>query len=133
MVDAAQTSPRPGAGEVRGWIGHRLDEIRGNNVGKLEGVFVDEVSGEPEWLLARMGRFGHYTLVPARDAVGGVKHVWVPYSRDQIRQAPRVDPAASLTAAGEGALLEHYGIMSDAGRAAALAERDEDEVTARPG
>jgi hypothetical protein len=30
-------------------------------------------------------------------------------------------------------MLEHYGVMVDAGRGAAIAERDEDEVTARPG
>ena len=67
---------------MRAWTGHRLDEISGGRVGRVEGVFVDESSGAPEWLLARMGRFGHYTLIPGRDAVEGVGHVWVPYSRD---------------------------------------------------
>ena len=132
MAETAETSPRAGAEEVRGWTGFRLDEIGANNVGRIEGSFVDESTGEPEWLLARMGRFGHYTLVPARDAVGGVKRVWVPYTRDQIRRAPKVDPTASLTAGGERELLAHYGIMADAGRGAALADRDDDVVTARP-
>ena len=80
-------------------------------------MFVDESSGEPEWLLARMGRFGHYTLIPARDAVEGVGHVWVPYSRDQIRRAPRMEPNAPLTAGTERQLLAHYGIAVEAGRA----------------
>ena len=133
MAEAAQKTSRPGADEVRGWIGYRLDEVGGSHVGKVEGLFVDESSGEPEWLLARMGRFGHYTLVPARDAVGGVKHVWVPYTRDQIRAAPKVDPSSSLTANGEREMLRHYGVMADAGRGATLAERDDDDVTARPG
>ena len=129
---ATETVPRPGAADVRAWAGHRLDEIGGGNVGKIEGVFVDAESGEPEWLLARMGRFGHYTVVPARDAVEGVKHVWVPYTRDQVRAAPKVDPSAALTAAGEREMLAHYGIMADAGRAAQIAERDADDVTAKP-
>jgi hypothetical protein len=132
MAESSETIPRPSAEVVRGWIGYRLDEIGGQNVGKIEGAFVDQESGEPEWLLARMGRFGHYTLVPGRDAVAGVKHVWVPYTRDQIRRGPKVDPAASLTASGERELLAHYGIMAEAGRGAAIADRDEDEVTARP-
>jgi hypothetical protein len=122
---------RPGLEEVGGWSGHRLDEIAGASVGKVEGVFVDSESGEPEWLLARMGRFGHHTLVPARDAVEGVGHVWVPYTRDAIRRAPKVDPVASLTATAERALLDHYGI-GGAGRAAELAERDPEEVSVRP-
>ena len=53
-----------------------------------------------------MGRFGHYTLIPARDAVEGVAHVWVPYTREQIRRAPRIDPNAPLTAATERELLD---------------------------
>jgi hypothetical protein len=133
MAEAAQTNARPSAEEARGWIGYRLDEVGGSHVGKVEGLFVDDSSGGPEWLLARMGRFGHYTLIPARDAVAGVKHIWVPYTRDQIRAAPKVDPSASLTADGEREMLRHYGVMADAGRGAAIAERDADEVTARPG
>ena len=124
--------PRPGAADVRNWTGYRLDEIGGGNVGKIEGVFADAEGNDPEWLLARMGRFGHYTLIPARDAVAGVKHVWVPYTRDQIRAAPKVDPRADLTAGGERELLAHYGIMADAGRAADIAERDDADVTAKP-
>src|SRR5687768_5921326 len=110
----AETIPRPDVDAVRAWTGHRLDEISGGNVGRVEGAFVDEFSGAPEWLLARMGRFGHYTLIPARDAVEGVGHVWVPYSRDQIRTAPKVDADAPLTVGTERQLLEHYGIAVSA-------------------
>ena len=139
MADATETesvttelSPQPGAADVKGWTGYRLDEIGGGNVGKIEGVFVDAESGEPEWLIARMGRFGHYTLIPGRDAVPAVKHVWVPYTRDQIRAAPKIDPRSGLAAGGERELLSHYGIMADAGRAAEIAERDPAEVSAKP-
>ncbi|MGH2953029.1 MAG: hypothetical protein ACRDK9_03275 [Solirubrobacterales bacterium] len=119
----------PGAEQIRGWGGYRLDGI-GGSIGKVEGAFVDEASGAPVWLLARMGRFGHHTLVPARDAVEGVGRVWVPYGRDQIREAPKVDPSTPLTAAAERALLDHYGIEHGAGRAGELAARGEG-VTSR--
>jgi hypothetical protein len=133
MAEAAtETIARPDADDVRGWTGHRLDEISGGTVGRIEGAFVDESTGAPEWLLARMGRFGHYTLIPARDAVEGVGHVWVPYSREQIRKAPRIDPSAPLTAAMERALLGHYGIAVDAGRAAELEQLNDGAVSARP-
>ena len=36
--------------------GHKLDEMGGVQVGRVEG----KASGQMEWLLARMGRFGHY-------------------------------------------------------------------------
>ena len=122
---------RPSLEETLSWKGHRLDEMAGATVGRIEGVFVDAQSGHPEWLLARMGRFGHHTLVPARDAVEGVGHVWVPFARDAIRRAPKVDVVSSLTATAERALLAHYGI-GGAGRAAELSDRDPEQVSVRP-
>ena len=130
-VSELVTLGRPGREQALGWKGHRLDEIAGANVGRLEGVFVDSEGGQAEWLLARMGRFGHHTLVPARDAVEGIGRVWVPYTREQIRRAPKVDTVASLTAAAERELLEHYGIGAT-GRAAELADRDPDAVSTQP-
>lgn len=119
---------------ILGWKGHKLDEMSGAAVGRVAGAFVDEDTGRPEWLLARMGRFGHYCLVPARDAVGANGRVWVPYSRDQIRRAPRVEPSKPLAGEREQALLDHYGVgSSEAGRGADLAERGPSAITLRPG
>lgn len=118
--------------EAQGWKGFKLDDLGGATVGKIEGVYVDEQSGAPEWLLARMGRFGHHCLVPARDAVGAAGHVWVPYSRDQIRKAPRVEAGQPLEQQTETTLLEHYGVGTRAvGRGADLATQDPGAVTAR--
>ena len=128
----AAAAASPSLEEVVSWSDHRLDEIGGGAVGKVEGVYVDTATGRPEYLLSRMGRFGHYCLVPARDAVGGVGHVWVPYTRDQIRRAPRIEPKAELTRTREDEFLAHYGIGGRAGRAADIAQRDADAVTARP-
>ncbi|HEY8000605.1 MAG TPA: hypothetical protein VID76_01635 [Solirubrobacterales bacterium] len=133
MTEGSELIAGPGADSVRAWTGHRLDEISGGHVGRVEGFFVDESGAEPEWLLARMGRFGHYALVPCRDAVEGVGHVWVPYTRDEIRAAPRVDPNAPLTAGAERSLLDHYGIAVSPDRAAELEQLGADAVSARPG
>ena len=90
------------------WKGHKLDEMGGAQVGRVEG----QATGTTEWLVARMGRFGHYCLVPGRDAVAANGRVWVPYTRDQIRRAPRVDPKAPLDEESEQAALTHYGLES---------------------
>jgi hypothetical protein len=134
--DAAPTAgdlPPPSAGldEVRSWSGTKLDEMNGATVGRIEGAYVAAEGSTPEWLVVKLGRFGHHTLVPARDAVAGAGHVWVPFGRDAIREAPRLKPGAELTRRRETELLVHYGI-GGAGRAAEIAEGDADDVTSRP-
>ena len=89
------------------WKGFRLDEMGGQQVGKIAGTIVDEASRP--WLLARMGRFGHYCLVPARDAVSANERVWVPYTREHIRRAPRVRPGDLPEGEDLEVILAHYG------------------------
>ena len=139
MTEDAQTEEAPQAAgeltvtEVQSWVGFKLDDMGASSVGKIEGAYVDEESGQPEWLVARMGRFGHHCLVPARDAVAAGGHVWVPYPRDQIRKAPRVDAGKPIARDVEQRLLDHYGVgTGDVGRGADLAQRDEGAVTSRP-
>jgi hypothetical protein len=105
--DGATAAP-PTVEEIRSWAGHRLDGLSGATVGRIEGPGRD---GEAGWLLCRMGRFGHHCLVPARDAVAAAGHVWVPYSREQIRRAPRVEPSEALTPEREADLVAYYGIV----------------------
>jgi hypothetical protein len=122
----------PEASEALSWVGWRLDEIGGQAVGKVEGAFVDTESGRAEWLLLRLGRFGARAPVPAREAVGGVGRVWVPYREEAIRHAPKVDARAPLARERELQLLSHFGIEGQVGRAAELAERDPEAITSRP-
>jgi hypothetical protein len=102
------TDPTILAEELQTWTGYALDDVRGVGVGKVEAI----VTGEQPfgWLLARMGRFGHHTAIPARDAVEGLERVWVPYSRDQIRDAPHVEALETIDPLMERELLEHYGL-----------------------
>ncbi|MGH2961968.1 MAG: PRC-barrel domain-containing protein [Solirubrobacterales bacterium] len=127
MNERAGPGARPGVEEITRWVGARLDEIGGASVGRIEGAYVDAQSGEPVWLLVRVGRFGRRCLVPARDAVAGAGHVWVPYPRDLLRGAPRVEPGEPLDIERERELSSHYGFP----RAAELADRPPGAVTSR--
>lgn len=113
--------------EALGWVGHKLDEISGATVGKVEEILVDAEDSSPSWLLVKVGRFGRRTVVPFEFAAAGVGHVWVPYSKEAIRSAPEVKPATGLDAARELELCEHYGIPADSERSLALAGREESE------
>jgi hypothetical protein len=132
--DAATTAAQagPDADEVRGWIGDRLDVLGGSSVARVDGFYVDAETGRPEWLVVRLGRFGQPTLVPARDAVGAAGKVWVPYSRDSLKSAPRRKAKQPLTRETEIELLKHFGVAGEAGRAAELSARGFDAITAGP-
>ncbi len=96
------------AADLEQWVGYGLDDVRGVGVGRIDSIVVgDHPFG---WLLARMGRFGHHTAIPARDAVEGVERVWVPYSREQIRSAPHLEAIETIDPLMERELLEHYGL-----------------------
>jgi hypothetical protein len=85
------------------WVGHRLDAADGQ-AGKVVSVV------GAEWLIVRTGRLGAVTAVPAADAVEGAGSVWVPFPRELIRKAPRVEAQQELGEAAERGLREHYGI-----------------------
>lgn len=134
-ADAASTTTAaagPDAAEVRGWLGSRLDELGGATVAKIDGFYVDEQTGRPEWLVVRLGRLGHRALVPAREAVEAAGHVWVPYPRDVIKRAPRTNTKSPLNREAELDLLRHYGVAGGAGKAAELSTRGFEAITARP-
>ena len=94
-----------------GWVGHKLDDMAGDTVGRVEEVLVEPETDTPSWLLVKLGRFGgHRTAVPFEFAAAGVDHVWVPYPRETIRTAPEVLPRTGLDPDLEAALRRHYGM-----------------------
>ena len=104
---------RPNLNEALGWIGSRVDDIYGAQIGRLEDVWIDPGTGQPRWLLIKEGRFGgRATLIPFEDATAGAGHVWVPYEREVVRDAPQIEPGAPLTQQVEASLRRHYAANS---------------------
>ena len=80
----------PGLQDALGWLGQPVDDVHGVTIGTLADVWTDPGTGEPRWLLIR-SRFGsHRWLIPLADAFGADGHVWVPYHRATVREAPEV-------------------------------------------
>jgi len=97
--------------EVRDW--HELDVVSsdGGSVGKLIDVYVNNDTGEPEFLLVASG-FLHNRLhiAPADGATRSDDTVTLAVTKDAVDHAPHIAADGELTPEEEGRLYEHYGL-----------------------
>ena len=124
---------RPSTAEAMGWLGAELAELGGSSVGQVQGFYVDAESGEPAWLIARLGRRrrARVVAVPFANCAGAPFGVWVAQEADAIRSAPVVDPTRPLRREHELTICAHFGIGEKVGRAAEVTGREEG-ITATP-
>jgi hypothetical protein len=130
----AEAAPLPSSAEARAWVGAAVAEIDGTAIGEVHGFFLDSGSGEPAWLIARLGRQRKTRLVavPLGVCAGAAFGVWVAEAAQALRTAPVVDPTRPLRREHELAICAHFGIGEGVGRAAEVAGRGEGDVTALP-
>jgi hypothetical protein len=122
------------AAEAMSWLGADVAELGGDPIGQVQSVFVDAGSGEPAWLVARLGRRRRTRVValPFAACAGAPFGVWVAQEGEAIRSAPVVDPARPLRREHELTICAHFGIGEKVGRAAKVTGREEGEITATP-
>ena len=86
----------------------------GDKIGSIGQVFLDDQSGQPEWITAKTGMFGGgESFIPLRDAEVSGDDVRVPYDKDTVKDAPRIADADShLDEDEEVTLYEYYGYGS---------------------
>jgi hypothetical protein len=125
-------APLPTLEEARAWDGMQIDGLGNKTLGRIAGIHVDVEDGDPRWALIRLGPLAGCTAIPFEHVAEGAGRLWAAYDRDWIREAPRFRPNESLSALQELELCAHWGIREQQGRAAEVAERDADEITAVP-
>jgi uncharacterized protein (TIGR02271 family) len=104
----------PDIDTVRSWQGATMVDRDGDKVGTVESIYVDDQTGEPEWALVNTGLFGtKSSFVPLAQASGSGDQVQVPYDKQLVKDAPRVDPDGPLSEAEEQELWRHYGLDYD--------------------
>jgi hypothetical protein len=117
---------------ARAWGDWEVDEIGGDRIGRVHGVFVDADGAAPAWLIAKLGRRGPLVAIPLRDCAAAGGRVWVAHEKGRIRSAPVVDPTRPLLREHELTICAHYGIGERVGRAAEVAGRPEGAATSQP-
>jgi hypothetical protein len=102
----------PTIDQARSWRGLTLVATDDEPVGKIEAIYVDRTSRQPEWALVNTGLFGSSrTFVPLADAAQRGDTVQVPHQTSVVREAPRLEEDAELSEEDEARLYAHYGIQ----------------------
>jgi uncharacterized protein (TIGR02271 family) len=92
-------------------VGRNVLGADGEKIGKVEDLYVDDDSQQPEWVSVSTGFFGsHVSLVPLAGASDEGGDLRVPYSKDQVKSAPHYDPGRELSDEEEADLFRHYGL-----------------------
>lgn len=98
-------------------LDHPVYDTSGTKIGDARHVFLDDATGQPEWVSVKTGLFGtSESFVPVHDASVVEDHLEVPYAKDKVKDAPNVDVDAGghLSEQEEHRLYEYYGIDWDA-------------------
>lgn len=92
--------------------GQTVYDPSGQKIGKLSQIWHDETTGQPEWTTIQTGMFGNHESFLPMDALQKQSQgqLQTPHSKEQVRQAPHIDPSGErLDAAEEDRLYSHYG------------------------
>jgi uncharacterized protein (TIGR02271 family) len=89
----------------------------GDKIGSVGQVYLDDHSGDPEWVSVRTGLFGtKESFVPLNGATLTGDRLEVPFGKAQIKDAPKVDADGDLSPAEENELYSYYGSSSAGGQ-----------------
>jgi uncharacterized protein (TIGR02271 family) len=109
MTDTKTTSP--GMSEISSWRGRVMIGSDSEKIGKIDEIYLDEETGQPEWALVNTGLFGlKSTFVPLTGASPEGEEVRADYTKDQVKDAPGVEPEGELSQSEEATLYRHYGL-----------------------
>ena len=85
-------------------------DAEGNRIGKITKVYLEDQTGQPEWILVETGLFGtRQSFAPIRGSrFDGDQLVVLAVSKDQVKDAPNIDPDARISESEEDALRQYY-------------------------
>jgi len=98
--------------QVHEIVGSTAYSQDGAKLGKVGQVFLDDQTGQPEFVTVNTGLFGtSESFVPVVDASFADGSLTLPFSKDKVKDAPNVDvDGGHLDASEEQRLFEYYGL-----------------------
>jgi len=118
---------------VLGWRGKTVVDRDGEKIGTFGDVYLDRETDRPAYAGVTSGLFGtkaSFCRLEDAELVGD--DVRVPFEKDHVLDAPRIDPDVALTAQEERLLDEHYGTGTAEPEAGAVAAPEGDDARRDP-
>jgi uncharacterized protein (TIGR02271 family) len=107
----------PEATEVFEWRGRSAVGADGEKLGTIKEIYLDAETQRPEWALIHTGMFGgKSSFMPLEGSTSDGDQVRTPFSKAQVKDAPRLDSDGELSQEDEAALYAHYGMDYGEGR-----------------
>jgi uncharacterized protein (TIGR02271 family) len=101
----------PSIETVQSWQGRTMVDRDGDKIGRVEAIYLDDDTGQPEWALVYTGLFGtKATFVPLTQAQPMGDNIQVPHEKAQVKDAPSMEADGQLSEDEEAELYRHYGL-----------------------
>ncbi|WP_105032047.1 YsnF/AvaK domain-containing protein [Arthrobacter ruber] len=95
--------------------GHVLDS-HGSKIGSVGQVYLDDQTQDPSWVTVKTGLFGtSESFAPLQGANVNGNDVTIGYTKDQVKDAPRIESDGDLSPEEEDRLYRHYGLSGHTG------------------
>ncbi len=106
----------PSATELQSWHERDVLDSNGEHVGKLDGVYNNDATGNAEFVLVREGILGnHLHFVPTAGAEMVGEDIKVGFDKHTVLDAPKIKVGEHLTEDEEHRLYDHYGVSKPEG------------------
>ena len=106
----------------------------GDKIGTAREVYVDDATGQPEWVTVNTGLFGtSESFIPLSSATLADDGLRVPYDKKMVKDAPRLGDSGHLTPEEEDELYRYYGISGQGRTDDLYLERDGQSTTGTAG
>ena len=100
-----------GTQDITTLIGQTVYSSDGQKIGDLRQVYLDDQTERPQFITVNTGLFGtSESFVPAADASTTENGVTVPFDKDKVKNAPKIDADGHISLEEEREIFAYYGL-----------------------
>ena len=99
----------------QGLVGRTLVGIDGQKIGRIDAIYVNKATGEPEWVAINLGGLmaTKHGFAPVTQVTAEGDRAVVAFEKKHVKQAPTTKSEGVLSPDENEALYSYYGITHD--------------------